>query len=701
MKRTSIILLLIFLYLFSTGQIPFRVKQQKIDSLFVRLKNSHDTAYVNVLNNLSLNLADRNFDTAYRFAQQALTWAQYYQYKKGEGLAYYNTGNCYFVKMDLKAALEQYFKAQSILEPLGPSTDLENLYNQMAYINYLVPHNERTIYFFQQVLKTGIAIGDSSGMGAWGACFEISYYYILNSWGTDPPESDRLLDSAYKYSQRAFDFVAMDTTRNLNVLINCLILKGALLKGQNKKEAYIPLSQALHFALKMHKTRACSPDWESGNDTASYDLYMGFAYTNLAEYFAGVEADLKNSEECFINALYYLRKTAHIQTISASLNGLGYIAAEHKQYAKALAYFRESEAYGDTFINNDHRRLHLPSSSRLRFLLQTKENQVSNYQSQADLYTKTGDLRKALEYQKKAETTSRNIMRTEFNEQIELMQANFEHEKSNEQISRLSAEKELQQMKLARSRLLLAGFGIFAVVLILVILLYYQRNRLKNSQKTLILEQKLLRAQMNPHFLFNSLTSIQNFIVCEKPDAASIYLSKFSKLVRNILDNSIEEYVPLEKEISAIENYIELQKVRWVGKFDYCIKIAPEIDDENTMIPPMLAQPFIENAIEHGVKHRETPGFIDIRFTLNDHSIIFEVEDNGVGREKAREYEMQANEGHRSMATSITQERLIAINKKWKKKITLDITDLKDESGKAAGTRVTFVIPIRRSKSSI
>ena len=163
---------------------------------------------------------------------------------------------------------------------------------------------------------------------------------------------------------------------------------------------------------------------------------------------------------------------------------------------------------------------------------------------------------------------------------------------------------------------------------------------------------------MNPHFIFNSLYSIQNFIVTEKPDKASIYLSKFAKLVRNILDNSTEEYVTLEKEISTIDNYLELQKVRYAGKFNYRIDIADEIDTETMKIPPMLAQPFIENAIEHGIKHRETPGHIDIRFSLKDHTLIFEVEDDGVGRQKAREIEIVQEPDHSSMATSLTRERL-------------------------------------------
>ncbi|MBM3405415.1 MAG: hypothetical protein FJY10_11075 [Bacteroidetes bacterium] len=112
------------------------------------------------------------------------------------------------------------------------------------------------------------------------------------------------------------------------------------------------------------------------------------------------------------------------------------------------------------------------------------------------------------------------------------------------------------------------------------------------------------------------------------------------------------------------------------------------------LIPPMLAQPFIENAIEHGIRRKETPGHIDVRFLFNDGMIRFEVEYNGVGREKAHEIESKLRSRHRSMATSLTRDRLNAINKKLKKKIRLEITDLKDESGNGRGTRVEFGAPV-------
>jgi LytS/YehU family sensor histidine kinase len=200
---------------------------------------------------------------------------------------------------------------------------------------------------------------------------------------------------------------------------------------------------------------------------------------------------------------------------------------------------------------------------------------------------------------------------------------------------------------------------------------------------------------MNPHFLFNSLSSIQNFIIRKKPVEASDYLSRFSKLVRQILNNSVEEYVVLEDEIGSIENYLELQKIRYSNMFDYSIVVDNEIDPETILIPPMLAQPFIENSIEHGFKYKDGKGIMKIRFELNGSLIHFEVEDDGVGREKAKQISKGQNKDHRSMSTKITRDRLKVLKKRFGKKITLAITDLKDEKGNPVGTKVCFDIPFK------
>jgi tetratricopeptide (TPR) repeat protein len=693
MKRTSLILLLLFLYLLAAGQIPFNVKQKKIDSLFVRLKTARDTAYVNTLNNLSLNLTDRNFDSAYRYAQQALAWARHYHYPKGEGVAYLNTGNCYFIMMDLKAALNQYFKGQRILEPLGPSMDLENLYFQMGYINCLVPNNERTLDFFIKVLETSQVIGDSIWGGV-GACYELSWYYYQCLITSENPDTIQFLDKIQKYVNRAFELSPYDTIMNLDGLIDCLTIKGLLHGSKGKNEDCEPFNQALHFALKMQQTNAFSPLFLEVFDTAGTIYYLGFCYLNLGGCYLSVLHDLKRGEECNKKSLDVLKNNPHIEIKASALANLGYICRKQKKYDKAIQYYRESLAYSDTFLTCSDRQKHLPSWTRLRTISNIKANKVDVLKALAKIHKATGAYQKALEYQQLAEEANNKLKMDDFDNQLNLLQSNFENERNTSQMASLASQNELQRIKLFRTRILLFGLGTFAMVLVLAVIFYFQRNKLRISQKALILEQKLLRSQMNPHFLFNSLSSIQNFIVTEKPDKASIYLSKFAMLVRNILDNSMEEFVVLEKEISTIEHYLELQKVRFAGKFNYRIHIADEIDADTLRIPPMLAQPFIENAIEHGIKYRETPGYIDIRFSLKDHILIFEVEDDGIGRQKAREIGIIRDPEHKSLATSLTRERLANLNRKLNEKIRLEIFDLKNALGEATGTRVTFGIPV-------
>ena len=312
-----------------------------------------------------------------------------------------------------------------------------------------------------------------------------------------------------------------------------------------------------------------------------------------------------------------------------------------------------------------------------------------------DLAKKTGQFEEAVKFQQLHFESGEILRAAQQGRQLELLMAEAEAERTNQKISALAQENELNMLKLTQNRFISAGIASFVVIISLFLLLYFQRKRLKAEQRSILNEQRLLRAQMNPHFLFNSLASIQNYIINEDTDRASIYLSRFSQLVRNILDNSVEEYVPLEKEIETIRNYLELQKVRYAGRFDFNIEVDDQIDEENMMIPPMLAQPFIENAIEHGIRHKESHGHIDIRFRLEEGIIRFEVEDDGVGREKAREIEASKGTRHRSMATSITIDRLATINKKLKKKIRMEVEDLKDSAGEGCGTRVRFGIPIR------
>lgn len=230
---------------------------------------------------------------------------------------------------------------------------------------------------------------------------------------------------------------------------------------------------------------------------------------------------------------------------------------------------------------------------------------------------------------------------------------------------------------------------IITVISLIALYLWLQRRRLVAEKNALISKQKLLRTQMNPHFIFNSLMAIQHFLLRQDSGTAAIYLGKFSKLMRGILSHSKEETITLEKEIEFLDNYLRLQKLRFEESFEYSFNVDENLQLELIKIPPMLTQPFIENAIEHGIK--ESCGKVQVTVFGDDNFLKMVVEDNGVGYLNSVENRAKF-QNHESMAINITSERLKLLHKKQKNNITFEITDLSREGGK--GTRVLFKIPL-------
>lgn len=201
------------------------------------------------------------------------------------------------------------------------------------------------------------------------------------------------------------------------------------------------------------------------------------------------------------------------------------------------------------------------------------------------------------------------------------------------------------------------------------------------------LEQKAMKAQLNPHFLFNSLNSIQHLIRTNELKEADSYLSVFATLIRKILDNSEKESIPVSEEMKTIKLYLELEQMRF--EFQYDIEIDPEIDIYNTMIPTMMLQPVVENAIIHGLAPREGERKLNLGVRLQDDMILFKVEDNGIGRAASS----KLPHAHDSKGLHIIQSRIDILNRSYPDTYKLDIIDLKDQDQKSLGTRVEIRIP--------
>lgn len=222
------------------------------------------------------------------------------------------------------------------------------------------------------------------------------------------------------------------------------------------------------------------------------------------------------------------------------------------------------------------------------------------------------------------------------------------------------------------------------------------RQKALFQQKIVETEMQSLRAQMNPHFIFNSLNSIENFIMQNEKRLASDYLNKFARLIRMILDSSRSEVVPLSKDMESLQLYIELEQLRFAGKFSYQSYVDPPLLNGDYKIPSLLIQPYVENAIIHGMAHSEKTNLqLFVSVTLEGDTIKYIIRDNGVGRKQAAEYNLRNKPGHQSVGLMITQDRILHFNQKHQANGLVLIKDLFDEHQEPSGTQVEVTIKYR------
>jgi hypothetical protein len=220
-----------------------------------------------------------------------------------------------------------------------------------------------------------------------------------------------------------------------------------------------------------------------------------------------------------------------------------------------------------------------------------------------------------------------------------------------------------------------------------------KREKAELNQQVSITEMKALRSQMNPHFIFNSLQSIHTFLIQNNTEDASTYLLKFSKLMRIVLENSQHQEVPLKEDLEALELYMQLESLRLKYPFTYEVKMDESIDEESTSIPPLILQPFVENAIWHGLHFKEEPGHINIFIRKINNDLICTVEDNGIGRDLSKKVKQPMLMKKESLGMKLTEERLKILSELKKVKANFNITDLFNSNNKPSGTRIDVSLP--------
>lgn len=246
------------------------------------------------------------------------------------------------------------------------------------------------------------------------------------------------------------------------------------------------------------------------------------------------------------------------------------------------------------------------------------------------------------------------------------------------------------QVKLLRwtviGLIVLGGLSLF------ILLLRTNNEKLKMRQRAGELEMQALRAQMNPHFIFNCLSAINHFILKNETEKASSYLTRFSRLIRLVLVNSGKSTISLEEELDMLKLYLDMEQLRFTNAFDYFIAYDDNVKPAMIEVPSFILQPFCENAIWHGLLHKDGKGKLDIRFQLDKNSLVCTITDNGIGREKAAVLKSGSKEKTGSFGHKLTTERIVLFNKGVRNIESFSIDDLVDKNGEAAGTRVTIRI---------
>jgi tetratricopeptide (TPR) repeat protein len=271
--------------------------------------------------------------------------------------------------------------------------------------------------------------------------------------------------------------------------------------------------------------------------------------------------------------------------------------------------------------------------------------------------------------------------------QLEILQKNKEI--SENTIKLLMRESELKEKNLEFQKTIIFLMA-FVIVLIIVALIYIIRvskqRRIANQQLAL----RSLRTQMNPHFIFNALNSVNSFISMSDERAANKFLTEFSTLMRTVMENSEHDFIPLNKELEILKIYLDLEHFRFQNKFDYTLHIDPDLDADDWVIPPMLIQPYIENAIWHGLRYKEQKGVLEISILADNKQIKVIVKDDGIGRSKSQEIKTKNQKKSNSTALKNIKQRVELFNSLHHIQVQVSIKDLNSDT---SGTVVTLIIP--------
>ncbi|MCT4629528.1 tetratricopeptide repeat protein [Winogradskyella sp.] len=718
----------VFLICFLLLPISMLAQNSKIDSLNIELQNhkQKDTVRVIILNQLAYQHYRNNPPKAVEYVEQAAKLADEIRFIKGKARSFYLKGAIYMEQANFNVAIENLEKAKQTYKSINDIKGIAKCNNVFGILYYYKGDNNLALEYYNEALSLEEKFGKKDN-----DALLLNIGNIYSHTG----EYQKALENFEKA------LVIHQKNNDSHGILNCLNSIGSIYYRQGN----YPLSlkyynESLEVAKKANDSIGIFQSFiNTGNlyrmqnlNNKALNFYNKALAINAAHHNKKNITGLKNNiagiyydDYKFDIAITFFKESIAISreigddiNLATGLNGLGFTYFEMKKYDKALRYFKEAntitleinqpfdllDSYhgmADTYYGIKNYDLALINAKKLAQL--SDEYEFLRHKKNAHLllsriYKKTNNYKKALESYEQFKILSDSIFNEENIEKITQLEYEYKYKQQIDSlnINELKLTKKVlttsQDLEKSQRNLFLGVIGFLATAIILGSIIFFLKLRNeKTKTQNIAIEQKLLRSQMTPHFIFNSLSVLQGMILNKEDKKSVFYLSKFSKLLRITLENSRDKLVPLNQELEAVNNYLELQNLEDNTSYDYTILVDKAIDEPLFKIPPMLIQPFVENAIEHAFKNQKENRKIDIQLNYLKNDLICTITDNGIGIDVPNGNQRKDK---KSLATTITSERLKMLSKDFNIKGSVVIEDRNKYNEQ--GTIVTLVIPYKK-----
>lgn len=701
-----------------------QAQNTRIDSLKQVLHGHEekDTTRVNLLNSLAFYHFSKDMAKTLEYLNEADAIAEEIHYKKGKGRSIYIRGITEAIQSNYDQALRYYDDALTLYENIDFKKGIANSYNAMGITYKNKGELRKSVSYYKKAIKIEEEI-ESNNLSAsllnLGTVYEvlgdfdesISYLnkalsiakadgnqqrvaYSLNNMGTVYQSQGNYPLALEHYNKSLYIHKKLGDSMGI---ANNFDNMGAIYKAQkhyDKAKTYYEKSLDIH---------------ERTNTKQGISSLLNDIGTIHEE-----KGDYKSALNKYIEALRISEQIGSKIEIPYILNNIGEVNLALGKLSTANQYFADSkkissengnmqvlcEAYiglAKTFAEQKKYKSALGNALKAKQISQASgflDGQIAALEILSTIYKATGNYKDAFDSHQQFKILNDSLFNKGNIEKI----AQLEYEYKYKQALDSASIRELQltkavtttQLDLEESQRnnLLAVIGVLLVSILLGLIIFYQKYKnIKTKNENIIVEQKLLRSQMTPHFVFNSLSVLQGMILNKEDEKSVSYLSKFAKLLRITLENSRDKTVLLSEEMIAVENYLALQNLE-NESYQYTVRIDDAIDATKLKVPPMLIQPFIENAVEHAFVHHNENQIISVDLEHSAGELICTIMDNGVGVD----FQKENNKKHKkSLATTITSERLVMLGKALKMKGSVTVEDRKKYN--AQGTIVTLVIP--------